>query len=262
MRLTAAVGHAKGRGLRNAQLVSSPSANMLQAVTNYYDLSRTEICVIPNPINAAPSEEAWNSETCDNSLLFVGRFDSLKGGDLVLNAFAELATIYPKLTLTFVGADVGVNGPDEKILLFEQFVRSNLSEECRSRIKFHGRMRHSDVMSLRRKHFATIVASQHEIMPYTVLEAMSVGCPLVATAVGGIPELVHDCRNGLLVPSQNAKALVAACRRLLEEPTLAARIGRQAWKDCCELYSPDDVARKTIVAYEGAIRKFKTRSTA
>ncbi len=250
----------EGRGLHNAQLVSSPSAKMLEAVKNYYGLDRTETCVIPNAIEAVPLAESWNSETCDHSLLFVGRFDALKGGDLVLRAFAELAAIYPKLTLTFVGTDAGVAGPDGKTLFFEQYMRSNFSEECRSRIKFRGRMSHSDVMSLRPRHFATIVASQQEIMPYSVLEAMSVGCPVIATAVGGIPDLIQHERNGLLVPSSNAQALAAACRRLLDDPALAGRLGRQAWQDCRDQYSPDRIAQQTVAAYAAAIDKFKTRN--
>lgn len=250
----------EGRGLHNAQLVSSPSARMLETVRNYYDLDRTETCVIPNAIDAVPLADSWNSESCDHSLLFVGRFDALKGGDLVLQAFAELAAIYPKLTLTFVGTDAGVIGPDGKTVFFEQYMRRNFSEDICSRVKFRGRMGHTDVMSLRAKHFATIVASRQEIMPYSVLEAMSVGCLVIATAVGGIPDLIQHERNGLLVPSNNARALAAACRSLLDEPALAARLGRQAWQDCRDRYSPDSVAQQTVSAYSEAVNKFKSRN--
>jgi glycosyltransferase involved in cell wall biosynthesis len=117
-------------------------------------------------------------------------------------------------------------------------------------------------MSLRLKHFATIIASQREIMPYSVLEAMSLGCPVIATSVGGIPELIQDQRNGLLVPSQNGKAMFAACKKLLDDHTLASRLGRQARHDCRELYRSDAIATQTISAYNQAIDNFHRRTQA
>jgi glycosyltransferase involved in cell wall biosynthesis len=121
-------------------------------------------------------------------------------------------------------------------------------------------MKHSDVMSLRLKHFASIIASQYEIMPYSVLEPMSLGSPLIATAVGGIPELIQDQRNGLLVPSQDTKAMVAACRMLLDDRGLAARLGRQGWCDCRNFYDPENIAKQTIATYENAIEQFNAHN--
>ena len=229
---------------------------------NHYGLNLNEGRVIPNPFTAAPEAERWGLNSCDkDSLLFVGRFDSLKGGDLVLQTFVELCANYPRLTLTFVGPDLGVQSADGNNLSFEKFIRMSCPDSYRSRIKFRGQMDHSSVMSLRRKHFVTIVASQQEMMPYTVLEAMSLGCPLVTTAVGGIPDLIHDQKNGLLVASKDVGAMAAACRKLLDNHALAERLGRQAWRDCRELYRPDNIAKQTIGAYEEANDKFKYAKT-
>lgn len=112
-------------------------------------------------------------------------------------------------------------------------------------------------MHLRTEHFLTVVASQQEVMPYSVLEAMSLGCPLVATAVGGIPEVISNQRNGLLIPSQDVKAMTASCQMLLNDHALAARLGRQAWADCLDSYRPENIANHTIAAYEQAINSFR-----
>jgi len=128
-----------------------------------------------------------------------------------------------------------------------------LPEWCRSRVDFRSQLSRADVMSLRPTSFATIVASQHEIMPYSVLEAMSLGCPIVATAVGGIPELIKNQQNGLLVPSQDIEALASACAQLLDDRALAVRLGRQAWQDCRDLYSSARIANQTVDAYKEAI---------
>jgi glycosyltransferase involved in cell wall biosynthesis len=216
--------------------------------------------VIPNPQDADVETNTWDINTCrKDSLLFVGRFDRRKGGDLVLRVFSELAASYSSLILTFVGSDRGIIQADGTIWSFENFVRHNFPDWLRSRIEFRGEMNHSGVMSIRREHFATIIGSQYEIMPYSVLEAMSVGCPIVVTAVGGIPELIRDEQNGLLVPSQDIKAMIVACKKLLDNRTFAVRLGRQAWRDCRQFYRPDDMAKQTVAAYEQAIDNFKLR---
>jgi glycosyltransferase involved in cell wall biosynthesis len=250
----------EGRAIKHAQLVTAPSNAVLRDVKSYYGISLTASQVIPNPFEAASEAETWGLGTCSrDGLLFVGRFDSLKGGDLVLQTFSEIAVTYPRLTLTFVGPDYGIKTDNGETQTFEKFVHSRFPK-YRHRIKFYGQLSHSDVMSLRRKHFATIIASRQETFSYSVLEAMSVGCPLITAAVGGIPELIQDQMNGLLVPFQDVKAMAVACQKLLDNPALAARLGWQAWMDCRTLYSPENIAKQTIAAYQQAINNFTLRN--
>ena len=247
----------EGRAIQQAQFVTAPSAAVLQAAKKHYGLSLTASQVISNPLDAPNESEIWNVSCDTNKLLFVGRFDALKGGDLVLRTFGALAASYPKLRLTFVGPDNGIKLADGNIYSFDQFVRSSLPRSCWSRIEYCGAVSHAEVMSLRREHFVTIVASRQEIFSYAVLEAMSLGCPLVATAVGGVPELIIAQRNGLLVPSENVEAMTAACHLLLQDHALASRLGRQAWRDCHDFYRSDNIAKRTVEAYEQAIQNFK-----
>jgi len=248
----------EGRALRHAHFVTAPSAKVLQDTAQHYGLS-SNCKVIPNPLKAVGEADLWNPTACDKmSILFVGRFDAIKGGDVMLRSFAELAAAYPTLTLTFVGADVGITDADGKRISFGDFVQKVVPDWCRPRLKYLGEIPNPSVMALRRQHFITVIASQYETFGYSVLEAMAVGCPVVATKVGGIPELICDNRNGLLVPAGNVGAVVASCKTLLEDHDLAVRIGRQAWLDCSRLSAPLYIAKQTIAAYEEAITKFKT----
>lgn len=249
----------EGLGIQQAHFVTANCLETLQSARKHYGLTLHNSQVIPTPIEPATEGDKWHSTNCErDSLLFVGRFDLLKGGDLVLRAFAELAASNPRLRLTFVGPDKGVKdeGNGGRLLSFEQFVAANFPQ-VRARIKFCGQMDHADVMSLRTKHFATVIAAQYDTMGYMLLEPMAMGCPLVTTAVGGIPEVIKHERNGLLVPSQDVNGMVLACQKLLEDPSLAARLGHQAWLDC-KYYAPDVVARQTVAAYEKAIGVFKS----
>ena len=116
----------EGEAIQNAQFVTASSEAVLTAVKEYYGLDLTASCVIHNPLETLAQTDTWSIETCDtNKLLFIGRFDNLKGGDLVLHAFADLAKANPQLSLTFVGPDVGVTTSDGKMQRFEHFVRTN-----------------------------------------------------------------------------------------------------------------------------------------
>lgn len=83
-----------------------------------------------------------------------------------------------------------------------------------------------------------VLSSHEEGFPNAVLEAMATGLPVVATSVGGVPELIRDGENGLLVPPQNPAALGAAIRRLATDPQLRLRLGEAAQQRAGELSWP------------------------
>lgn len=247
----------EGQAIKAAHYITTSCTSVLDSVREHYNLELARSAIIPLPIVAAPEREIWSAETCDrNKILYVGRFDSIKGGDLILRAFSELAASNPDLRLTFVGPDSGLK-TDGEPLCFEDFVRQNFDESLRSRIDYRGQMKHADLMAMRTGHYLTVIASQYETMGYMLLEAMSLGCPIVSTAVGGIPEVIQNEHNGLLAPSQDQSAMVAACQRMLNDVDLTKTLARQAWLDCQELYNPDTVADQTIEVYENAIADFK-----
>ena len=250
----------EGRSIQAAHYVTSPTAQVMKEVKAHYGITLPRSRIIPNPIKCSELSDTWHLEACDrNVLLFVGRFDELKGADLVLRAFDELAAEQSNLRLVFVGADKGLGTARGENISFQKFVRANLSERCQSSIEYRGIMSHPDVMKLRKMAFVTISASRYEVVGYSILEAMSLGCPVIATAVGGVPEVVRDSLNGLLVKPDDVASLVAACKFLLNHPDLAARLGQQGWHDCKSYFDPQKIAEETIDAYSEAIRHFKSR---
>ena len=92
------------------------------------------------------------------------------------------------------------------------------------------------------------------------LEAMACGTPVVASAVGGILEVVEDGRTGLLVPPGNADALATALRRVLDDRDLAARLGQAGRRRVEERFSWASVAERTAGVYAEAIADFAARA--
>jgi glycosyltransferase involved in cell wall biosynthesis len=80
------------------------------------------------------------------------------------------------------------------------------------------------VLRLFRAADASVLPSAWENFPHTVVEALAVGCPVIATAVGGVPEVVRDGENGLLVGANDAAGLAAAIRRFFADAELRERL--------------------------------------
>jgi glycosyltransferase involved in cell wall biosynthesis len=89
-------------------------------------------------------------------------------------------------------------------------------------------------------------ASRYESFPLALLEAMHAGTPIVATSVGGVPEMLEHGRTGLVVPPEHPDALAAALERLLGDPELRRRLGVHAREVAVARFGTDVMCR----AYE------------
>jgi len=178
--------------------------------------------------------------------LAVGHLVELKGVDIVIEALARV----PDTTLLIAG-----EGPEETKLrrLVE---RLGLG----ARVRFLGAMPHADLCDYYNAADAMMLASSREGMPNVVLEAMACGTPVVATPVGGIPELITDPEAGELMRERRPEALVRAWNALqARNPDRAAtrafaeRLGWQPVVDAqCALYARVLSARADGAAMESA----------
>lgn len=94
------------------------------------------------------------------------------------------------------------------------------------------------------------LSSRWEGLPYTIIEAMMAGLPVVATRVGGVPELVEDRITGFLVPTRDPKALAAAIQRLLDDPELRKRMGQAGREKVLKEFTLDRMLAETQKVYE------------
>ena len=245
----------EGAGIAMADGVSSPSREILEQTKKFYGLPLTNAAVIPYPGPANSSEERWSLAECDRSLLlFVGRFDRHKGGDVVIDAFRKVASRFPQIRLWFAGPDDGLTDDQGRYWTLAKYLEER-APEVAGRVDWLGRQPHSSLAELRRKAFATIVGSRYETFGIVVLEAMAYGCPLAATRTGGIPEIIEDGINGVLARPGDPDDLASAISRLLEAPEFAAKLGRRAAADATR-YHPDSIARETALFHQSVLDRW------
>ena len=146
----------------------------------------------------------------------VGRLDPVKGTSYLINAMALVVKIYPKTQLLLVGEG------SQKEKLQKQCEDLGLLEV----VKFTGFQENPapliEIMDV------VVLASLNEGMGRVILEAMVYGKPVIATKVGGIPEIVEDGKSGILVPAKNADALSVAMIKLIEHQELREEMSRRS----------------------------------
>lgn len=208
----------RNAAVRRASSVFTPSAYLREIVLRW-GFPAEHVSVIPNPapeVPALPPREALRRELGMEgpTLGFAGRLMAAKALDVVLEALTRL----PEVALVIVG-----DGPDRAPLEWHSAALG-----LGDRVRFLGSRPRDDVLRMLSAVDVAVLSSRWENFPHLVVEALAVGTPVIATAVGGVPEVIRDGENGLLVPAGDAEALAVAIRRLLEEDGLRDRLAAAA----------------------------------
>jgi len=163
--------------------------------------------------------------------LYVGRLSMEKGIEALLTA-SELS---PGVPLVIAG-----DGP----------LAARVRSAANGAISYMGRVNPEQVAQLARHARFTIAPSQwFEGMPFSVLESMAVGTPVVASRLGGLAEIVDDGTNGILVPPKDPAALATAMQALWDDEAGATEMGSRAWRYAREQFSPSGQALSLAELY-------------
>lgn len=182
----------------------------------------------------------------------IGRLCRWKGLDHFLDAAALVAANRPDAWFVIVGgATVGGEG-----WVAELRARA-AALGLEGRTVFTGPR--NDVPELLPELTVSVQPSLSEGLSNVLLESMAAGLPVVATAVGGNPELIRDGVDGLLVPPADPTALAAAVEGLLDEPQRAAALGHAAWRSAFERFSHEAMVERTVAVYEELLRRSQSR---
>lgn len=166
------------------------------------------------------------------------RLEPVKGIRDLIEAIALLVEAHPALRLEIAGTGT---------------LREALEGDARrlgiaDRVRFLGWR--DDLPSVMATWKIFVLPSLDEGFGVAALEAMAAGLPVIATAVGGLRELVEDGRTGFLVPSKSPRELAARLRQLFENPELREAMGAAGRQRAGEQFSAEEMVRKTIEVYD------------
>lgn len=195
---------------RGVDLFITPSQFLKGKLVEHKRLPEERIEVLPN---YADTEGMQPDYTPGDYGLFVGRLEPLKGIATLLNAWRHI----PSLELRLAG-----RGP-----MLEEG-KQMAEGEGLERVSFLGFQSGETLQRLfRGSRFVVLPSECYENCPMVILEAFSAGKPVIASNIGGIPELVDHGVDGLLFEPGDVEGLVAAIRILVDDPNLASEMGRR-----------------------------------
>jgi glycosyltransferase involved in cell wall biosynthesis len=205
------------------------------------------VTLIPNAVIPAPSETPDPAGTLPDGwpegplVGVVARLQPEKGVATFLQAAARVSKIFPDAGFLVVG-----DGP-----LREELLRLAKRLGISKRVRFLGYR--TDSRALMGLMNVLVVPSLTEGSPLIVLEAMSAGIPVVASAVGGIPDQLRHGEEGILVPPDDPDAVGGALGALLRDPAYARRLGEAGRLRTENEFSHETLVRRIEVVYRAAL---------
>lgn len=226
--------------------VIAVSSAELGAIVGWAGIDTRKAVVIHNGIALSELRDI-NSPICDSStdfrLLFPGGPKPSKGGDLLIPAICKCVKYDSRIHL-YIALDVP---PDHEL----RKMVSKLGLE--SKVSFVGVLSRAKFRQLMASVDVLVMPSRFEGFPVTILEAMALGKPIIATRVGGIPEVLVHMRNGVLVES-DSESIAAAIDYLRNNRDVLRRIGITNSRDI-EKLDWHSVARQYLSVYDNLIRR-------
>ncbi|MFO7321146.1 MAG: glycosyltransferase [Chloroflexota bacterium] len=181
-------------------------------------------------------------------ILCIGTLHEVKGQTFLIEACRRLAERGIRFSCHFIG-----DGPDQEALQAQ--VSAAGLEEC---VHFEGRRKREEVISWL-QHADVLVApsvpsrdGRREGLPVVLIEALGSGVPAIASRLSGIPELIEDGVTGYLIEPGNVDQLVDALERLVRDPELRRRLGRNGREKVVREFDLDQNAKTLIRYFQGA----------
>ena len=248
------------RRLQACDLVGGVTRHVSDAVAHRFPQHGARCFTLPNGVDLPAFD--MSDEPDENLILFVGRSSPEKGLHVLIQAFEGLSRGRPEARLRVVGPtqaaprDFIVDvSEDPEVRALGRFYESSRSyheqliamvpDHLRSRIEFVGpRSAGQVVHEYGRAAVVVLPAVGPESFGMPVIEAGAASRPVVVSDIGGLPEVVVDETTGLVVPRNDPDALAQALERLLDDPELRERMGRQGRKQVAEHFTWDVVAEQ------------------
>jgi len=181
-------------------------------------------------------------------LVTIARLTEQKGHCYLLQTLPSLLETWPQLCCLFVGEG------ELRDQLHRLAVELAVERSCR----FVGVR--EDIADILAAGDVVVLPSLSEGFPFVLLEALAMGCPVVASRVNGVPELIEDHKTGLLVPARDSPALTTAIRVVLSDPAAASKMGAAGRAVVRERFTVDQMVANTTAIFDAAMQDAGVRS--
>jgi glycogen synthase len=232
--------------LCKADGIAAVAADTRDFVKQVWKFNRN-IKVIYNAVDSQDFSPLGEKDPCQ--ILFAGRLIPRKGIEVLTEAMPLVVKECPDVKLAVAGADAQSNDGKTN----SQMLRERIGPD---HFEYLGQLPPDQIKQWFRKSAILIMPSLDEAFPMSALEAMASGCALIASAVGGVKELIRHEEDGLLVNPGNAQMLAAAIVRLLKDPVLCWNLASKGMEKVRTCYSYKRLLEESMESYRAAIQSY------
>ncbi|MCM8773922.1 MAG: glycosyltransferase [Candidatus Omnitrophica bacterium] len=242
-----------------SDLITCSTRAHLELVAREVGIRTEKIKIIPLGV-PIPQLNIHYKENSNPIVLFVGRLEKRKGVHTLIQSVPYVLEEIPKAQFIIVGRDTFVNDKEisfwgQKEYSYKEYLINILPWEYRENVKFLGYVSQDELDRYYRVCDIFVAPSLYESFGLIYIEAMSYAKPVIGCGVGGVPEVIKDGVNGILVPPQEPQRLAEAIIRLLKEKRYAQKIGNSAREYVEKFFSIDKMVENTLSAYFEVCKK-------
>lgn len=233
-----------GRTLKMSVYIIANSKALLQKASDMFgkDFLHKAI-VIGNGVNVEAINKIEAAPRDYQYIIAIGRLNFVKGLDVLIKAFHRAHSFHPKIHLEIVG-----DGPERSNL--ELLAREFGIEEF---VHFRGCKNNEEAISILKGADFCIVPSRREAFGITILEAMAAEKSVIATNIGGIPEIVINWENGLLVNPEDSISLGKAMLNLIDNPELRNKFGKAGQERVRDKFEWHQISKRYLEVFNKAL---------
>lgn len=236
---------------RRADSLVTHSEAHKQMMAHELGIAPARIAVVPHGLSIPQDYTPTPAHERRPIVLFVGRLERRKGTFDLLQAIAEVLGRVPQARFQLIGAD-RPHCPGGRT--HAQWARENIAGELLDRVDFLGVLPENELEQRLRAARVFVAPSLYESFGLVLIEAMRWGTPVVATRVGGVPEVVIDGQTGVLVEPGRPDQLASAIVRLLQDPGAAEALGKAGELRFLSMFSSERMASEVEDAYLRVLR--------
>jgi glycosyltransferase involved in cell wall biosynthesis len=233
--------------LQHAGTITVPSKHLMKSVL-VAGCPAEKIRHIPNGVDINSFKNHKNKESDKGFILAMGRFDKIKGFDILLEAFYKVAQVNQKVNLVVAGYTKDEGSQEEICCLLEYVLKHKLGQ----RISLEAFQLGKDKIALLKNCLFFVCPSRTESFGLVTLEAMTAGKPIVAFDVGGLSEIVQSGVNGILVKPYDTDELAQAMLKLLDNPSICGEMSRES-KRIASDYDWSVITQKYLDVYNNLL---------
>jgi glycosyltransferase involved in cell wall biosynthesis len=242
----------------SADLVTSPSDDLADYICRDMGYPRQNVPIVRDPVDTGkfcPDGPKALSTDANLTVLFAGRLEARKGVYYLMEAIPKVLSVFPRARFVLIGRDTNTAAGRKSVLaeLKRMLQKSGFSDK----VTFIPAVPNTEMPSYYRSADICVLPSLYDNAPFTCIEALATGIPVIGTTAGGMKEYIVHGRSGIVVPPADANALAQALLELLTDDEKRRRMGEFARQHVVANFDRKEIARQSLALYQLARANFE-----